>query len=71
MMIYLVSFIYWLIFAKIFLEIYRFISYQSDSSISISTLLFFAYVFLAVIVLIPLSVFLAEKTIKFIRSHWH
>lgn len=67
-MTYLVAVIYWFIFAKTVLEIYRFISCQI--SIFISTLLFFGLCLFAVIALIPFSVFLAEKTIQFIQAHW-
>lgn len=67
---YILSFIYWSIFAKIFLEVHRFVTFHFGISVFITTLLFFSYILFTVIILIPLSVSLAERTVDFIRSHW-
>lgn len=65
------SVIYGLIFFKVFFEIFDWITYHSDISIFAHTILFLVCAYFAVIILIPLSVFLAEKTTQFIQAHWH
>lgn len=66
----ILSVIYGLIFFKVFFEIFDWITYHSDISVFGSSILFCVCTYFAVIILIPLSVFLAEKTTQFIQAHW-
>lgn len=61
---------YWLLSAKIFLEIHRFVGFHFDLPVIAINLLFVAYLFLCLFVLAPLAVFCGNKTADFIQRHW-